>query len=64
MGVQEMGVPGLGRVRHCVPKEGETWGPVLSYLPGEEVTGTMGILGRSFKTPLPLTGALQLSPSP
>ena len=51
-----MGVLGLDRVRHCVPKEGESWGPVLSYLPGEEVMGTMGILGRSFKTPLPLTG--------
>ena len=26
-----MGVQGLGRVGPCVPKEGETWGPVLSY---------------------------------
>ena len=59
-----MGVQGLGRVRPCVSKEGETWGPVLSYLPEAEVIGTMGILGRSFKTPLPLTEALQLSPSP
>ena len=58
-----MGVPGLGRVRHCVPKEGETWGPVLSYLPWRRGDGHNGDSGKELQDPLAPDRALQLSPS-
>ena len=38
------------------PKKEKLGGLFSATFLGEEVTGTMGILGRSFKTPLPLTG--------
>lgn len=59
-----MGVQVLDKVRHCIPKEGETWGPALSYLPGEGVTGRMGILGRGFETPLFFDRGLAALPFP